>query len=75
MRLAFRMSYLVCIASCHVAAWLAGEYRALTRASRRWGPLVVPLQLPVLVAWCPARVVSLSSFAICQSLAPRLAGR
>ena len=71
-RLAFRVSYLVCIASCHVAAGLANHYRALARASRRWGPLVVPLQLPVLVAWCPARAVSLGSFAVCQTLASRL---
>jgi hypothetical protein len=72
MRLAFRVSYLVCIASCHVAAALATNYRVLAGASRRWGPLVVPLQLPVLVVWCPARAVSLGSFAVCQSLAARL---
>jgi hypothetical protein len=72
LRLAFRVTYVVCIASCHVAAWLATDYRALARASGRWGLLVVPLQLPVLVAWCPARAVSLGSFAVCQSLAARL---
>jgi hypothetical protein len=72
MRLVYRLSYVVCIASCHVTAWLAGHYRMLARASRRWGPLVVPLQLPVLVAWCPARVVSLGSFALCESLAARI---
>jgi hypothetical protein len=72
LRLVYRISYLVCIGSCHVAAWLAKDYRGLARASRRWGPLVVPLQLPVLVAWCPARAVSLGSFAICETLAPRL---
>jgi len=71
-KLAFRVAYLVCIASCHVAAALARDYRALARASRRWGPLVLPLQVPVLVAWCPARVVSLGSFAVCQTLASRL---
>jgi hypothetical protein len=73
-RVVYRVSYMVCIASCHLAAWLATQYRALARASGRWGPLVVPLQLPVLVAWCPARAVSLGSFAICQTLAPRLPG-
>jgi hypothetical protein len=72
LRFAFRVSYLLCVATCHVAAWLAADYRALTRASRRWGVLVVPLQLPVLVAWCPARALSLGSFAICQTLATRL---
>jgi hypothetical protein len=72
MRLLYRLSYFVCIASCEVTAWLATRYRALARGSGRWGPLVVPLQLPVLVAWCPARVVSLGSFALCESLAARL---
>ena len=59
--------------SGHVAAWLATDFRALTRASHRWGALVVPLQLPVLLAWCPARAVSLVSFAACRAIAPRLA--
>lgn len=72
MKLAYRVSYLVCIASSRVAALLARDFRALSRAYRRWGPLVVPLQLPLLVAWCPARAVSLGSFAVCQTLAARL---
>ena len=72
MRLLFRASYLVCIASGLAAAWLARRYRALARASRRWGLLVVSLQVPVLVAWCPTRAVSLGTFAFCASLAPRL---
>jgi hypothetical protein len=72
MRLAYRVSYLLFFASSHVAAWLAADFRALARASQRWGALVVPLQLPVLVAWCPARAVSLVSFAACRALAPRL---
>jgi hypothetical protein len=72
MRLAYRVSYLLFVGSSHVAAWLAADFRALARASQRWGALVVPLQLPVLVAWCPARAVSLVSFAACRALAPRL---
>jgi hypothetical protein len=72
MGVAYRLSYWTFLASSHPAAWLAGRFKALTRASRRWGALVVPLQLPLLVVWCPARVVSLASFAICRSLAPRL---
>jgi len=71
LRAAYRISYMICIASGHVAAWLAAAYRALAGGSRSWGPLVVPLQLPVLVAWCPARAVSLGSFALCQNLAAR----
>jgi len=72
MRLAYRVSYLLFFASGHAAAWLAAVFRALARGSRRWGALVVPLQLPVLIAWCPARAVSLVSFAACRALAPRL---
>ena len=72
MRIAFRVSYGLFFASSHVAAWLAADFRALTRASQRWGALVVPLQLPLLVVWCPSRAVSLASFAACQALAPRL---
>jgi hypothetical protein len=72
MRVAYRLSYLLFFASSHVAAWLAADFRALTRASHRWGALVVPLQLPLFVAWCPARAVSLASFAACRALAPRL---
>ena len=71
MRIAYRLSYLICIASGHVAAWLAADFRALTRASRRWGPLVVPLQLPVLIAWGPARALSIGSFALCEALVAR----
>jgi hypothetical protein len=34
--------------------------------------VVVLLQLPVLVVWCPARALSLGSFVVCESLAARL---
>jgi hypothetical protein len=71
-RLAYRISYLVCIVSGSVAASLASAFRELAHLSRRWGVLVVPLQLPLLAAWYPARVVSLSSFAVCQTLAARI---
>lgn len=68
MRLVYRLSYVICIASGHVAAWLAADFRALNRASRGWGLLVLPLQLPVLLAWCPARALSVVSFALCRAL-------
>jgi hypothetical protein len=71
-RIAYRVSYLVFLASGHVSATLAADFYALTRASRRWGALVVPLQLPVLVVWCPARAVSLATFSLCHALALRL---
>jgi len=72
MRIVYRVSYLVFLASGHATAWLAAEFRGLARASERWGALVVPLQLPVLVVWCPARAVSLATFTLCRALAPRL---
>ena len=73
MRLVYRLSYGLFIASSHMTAWLAADFRALARASQRWGALVVPLQVPVLAFSCPARAVSLASFALCQALALRLA--
>jgi len=72
MRFAYRASYLLFLTSGHLTAWLAADFRALTRASRRWGALVVPLQVPVLLAWFPARAVSVASYALCAMLAPRL---
>ena len=72
MRLVYRLSYVLCMASGHVAAWIAADVRALARASGHWGLLVVPLELPLLLVWCPARAVSLGSFALCEALVPRL---
>jgi len=72
-RFVYRLSYVICLGSGHIAATLAADYRTLARASRCWGALVVPVQLPVLLAWCPARVISVGSFAVCQAHAPRLA--
>jgi hypothetical protein len=71
-RLAYRVSYLVFLVSGHLAAWLAADFRALARASQRWGVLTVVLQLPVLMAWSLSRAVSLATFGICQALALRL---
>jgi hypothetical protein len=68
-RAAYRSSYFLCLLSGRVAALLAGDYRALGRASRRWGPWVLALQLPILVAWWPARAVSVGSLAVCEFLA------
>jgi hypothetical protein len=71
-RIAYRISYVLFLLSGRVAAALAKDFRDLSRASRRWGALVVPLQLPVLVVWAPARMVSLGSFAVCEALAEHL---
>ena len=72
MRITYRFSYLLFVLSGHLAAALARDFRHLSRASRRWGALVVPLQLSVLIAWLPARGLSLASFAVCEALALRL---
>jgi hypothetical protein len=72
-RIAYRLSYVLFVLSGRTAAALAADFRELSRASRRWGALVIPLQLPVLIAWAPARAVSLASFAVCEALAGRLA--
>ena len=71
MRLAYRLSYGICLASGHAAAWLAARFRGLGRTSDRWGVLVVPLQLSVLIAWFPARALSVGCFALCQALVSR----
>jgi len=71
-RVAYRVSFLLFVASGKAAAWLAFRFRALARTSQRWGGLVVPLQIPVLVAWVPARAISLVAFALCEALAPKL---
>jgi hypothetical protein len=71
-RIAYRASYLLFILSARVAACLAADFRALSRASRRWGALVVLLQLPVLLVWFPARALSLASFAVCETIAGSL---
>ena len=47
METVFRISYLICLASGRVAARLAADYRVLARASQRWGPLVVPLNIKI----------------------------
>jgi hypothetical protein len=70
-RVLYRASFLLFCASGHLAAALASRYRAASR-SDRLGLLVVPAQLTLLIAWMPARAVSLGSFAVCRSLAPRV---
>ena len=72
MQTAFRISYVICLASGRVAARLAADYRVLAEASQRWGPLVMALQLPVLVVRLPARALSVGSFAVCEALVPRV---
>jgi hypothetical protein len=72
MRVAYKVSYLLFYVTGHLAAWLAAHYRSAARRSEHLGPAVVPLQLALLIVWCPARAVSLGTFAVCESLAPRV---
>lgn len=72
LRIAYRLSYLVLLASGRAAARLAADFRVLARNGERLGPLTVVLQLPVLACWLLVRPVSLAAFCACSALAPRL---
>ncbi|HKD33683.1 MAG TPA: hypothetical protein VKB73_09465 [Gaiellaceae bacterium] len=72
LRLAYRLCYVLLLASGRVAARLAGDFRVLGEARERVGPLTVVLQLPVVAGWLPARPISLAAFSACCALAPRL---
>jgi hypothetical protein len=74
-RLLYRCSYTLFLATGHAAARLAGAFRDLGAASRRIGPLVLALQLPLFACWLVVRPLSLVSFAACSALAPRLQGQ
>ena len=71
-RLAYRLSYLVLLASGRAAARLAADFRVLAHAGERLGPLTVVLQLPVLGCWLVVRPISFAAFSACSALAPRL---
>jgi hypothetical protein len=68
-RIAFRVCYLVTLATGKAAARLAADFRELGRA----GPLAIVLQLPVITCWAFVRAISCAGFAACCALAPRLA--
>jgi hypothetical protein len=71
-RIAYRCCYVIGVASGTVAARLATDFRALGAAGARFGPLPLLLQLPVLACWLVVRPISLTAFAGCFKLAPRL---
>lgn len=71
-RIAFRLSYLVLMASGRAAARLAADFRVLAHDGRRLWPLTVVLQVPVLGCWLVVRPISLAAFSACSALAPRL---
>jgi hypothetical protein len=71
-RLAFRLCYVLMLASARLAARLARDFRVLGEARERVGPVTVVLQLPVAAGWLLARPISLAAFSACCALAPRL---
>jgi hypothetical protein len=71
-RIAYRCCYMIGVASGTAAARLASDFRALGAAGRRLGPWPILLQLPVLACWLVFRPISLTAFAACFALAPRL---
>ncbi len=71
-RLAFRAAFLLCMLSGKAAARLAADFRELGSMSPRLWPVSLLLQLPVLACWLVMRPLSLSTFALCSAIAPRL---
>ena len=72
LRVAYRLCYVLMLASGRVAARLAKDFRVLGEARERVGPLTVLLQVPVVTGWLLVRPISLAAFSACCALAPRL---
>jgi hypothetical protein len=72
LRIAYRCCYVIGLASGTAAARLATDFRELGAAGPRIAPLCVLLQLTVLACWLVVRPISLTAFAGCFALAPRL---
>lgn len=60
LRIAFRVLVWLAASVGHTMVALATAFRACGRASREYGPLLVPAQLLLLFAWAPARVLFLT---------------
>jgi hypothetical protein len=60
LRVAFRVLVWLAASVGHTTVALAAAFRACGRASRDYGPLVIPVQLVLLFAWAPARVLFLA---------------
>jgi hypothetical protein len=71
-RIVYRCCYVIGVISGTAAARLASDFRSLGDAGL--GPLAVVLQLPVLACWLVVRPISLTAFAGCFALAPRVEG-
>jgi hypothetical protein len=70
-RAAYRVCYVVMLATGTAAARLADDFRTLGAARGRLGPLPLVLQVPVLACWLLVRPISLAAFAGCCGLARR----
>ena len=71
-RIAYRCCYAIGVASGTAAARLATDFRELGTAGPRSAPFAAVLQLTVLACWLVVRPISLTAFAACFALAPRL---
>jgi hypothetical protein len=60
LRVAFRLLVWLATWVGHTMVALAAAFRACGRASRDYGPLVIPAQLALLFAWAPARMLFLA---------------
>ena len=60
LRVAFRVLVWLATSVGHTMVALAAAFRACGRASHGYGPLVIPAQLVLLVAWAPARMLFLA---------------
>lgn len=69
-RFAYRLCYVVLIASGRAAARLAADFRTLGSLDTRFTLVSMVLQAPVFVCWLLVRPISLAAFAACTALAP-----
>ena len=60
LRVAFRVLVWLAASVGGTMVALAVAFRACRRASDEYGPVVVPAQIALLVAWAPARVLFLA---------------
>jgi hypothetical protein len=69
-RFAYRLCYVVTIATGRAAARLAADFRTLSAVDSRLTVVSVVLRVPVLACWFLVRTISLAAFAACSALAP-----
>ena len=60
LRVAFRVLVWCAMSVGHTMVALAGAFRACGQASADYGPLVIPAQLALLMAWAPTRLLFLA---------------